>query len=80
MAVATVSTKGQITLPVQIRKELGIRPHDKVTIESSSGSIVIRRARDFFEWEGFLGKGFSAEEEREAMLRGAMERVMGDDE
>jgi AbrB family looped-hinge helix DNA binding protein len=28
--VATVTTKGQLTLPVEVRRHLGIKPNDKV--------------------------------------------------
>ena len=43
--VGTVGPKGQITLPSEVRKELGIGPKDRVVIEVESGSAVVRRAQ-----------------------------------
>jgi AbrB family looped-hinge helix DNA binding protein len=42
--VGVVGTKGQITLPMEIRKQLGIEPKDKVFIEISENRAVVRRA------------------------------------
>jgi len=77
MSIATISSKGQITLPVQVRRKLGIGPHDRVLIEANDDAIVIRRAPDLFELEGFLGKSLPREEEREKMMRGVAEHVKG---
>jgi len=43
--VGKVSTKGQITLPSELRSELGIKPGDKVTISFNDGDIVVRRMK-----------------------------------
>jgi AbrB family looped-hinge helix DNA binding protein len=39
---SSVSPKGQITLPAEIRKELGIEPKDQVTIALEDGTLRIR--------------------------------------
>lgn len=36
-----VSPKGQITLPSEIRKELGIKPKDQVSIQVRDGVITV---------------------------------------
>src|SRR5207302_2807920 len=41
---SSVSPKGQITLPVEIRRELGISPKDTVEIEMTEGRVVQLRA------------------------------------
>ena len=69
MAYATVSAKGQITLPANARRAVGIKPRDRVLIEINGDSIVVRPAPDFFALKGFLGKGLSPEEEQEAMMQ-----------
>ena len=80
MPVATVSTKGQITLPARMRKELGIKAHDRVFVESSDKNITIRPVPDLFQYEGFLGKtGLSLDEEREIMMKGVADHVLGRD-
>lgn len=43
MTTATVSSKGQITIPAQIRASLGLRPGDRVEfIEFEPGQFAIR--------------------------------------
>ena len=41
MPTSTVSGKNQITLPVNLTRQLGIQPGDKLTIEIIGGEIVI---------------------------------------
>ena len=73
MATATISGKGQVTLPVRMRRQLGLQPKDAVTIETIGDAIVIKRAADFFALKGFLGKAVSPNAEagrmREAVSR-----------
>ncbi len=38
---SSVSPKGQITLPTEIRKKLGIKPKDKVTFSLEEGSVRV---------------------------------------
>lgn len=40
----TVSERGQITLPAQLRKKLGIAPGSVVRIEEQNGAVVLRPA------------------------------------
>lgn len=77
MPVSKISAKGQITLPSRLRRKLGIRPHDRVVIESVDDAIVIRRMVDIFELEGFLGKSLTEEEERKRMMEGATAHIEG---
>ena len=63
MAVSTVSVKGQITLPASLRRQLGIKPHDRVLIELAEDAIVVKTALDLFEYEGFLGRGLPTAKE-----------------
>lgn len=67
MTISTISTKGQITLPADMRRKLKIKPKDRVILEVEGDSILIKKANDFFELEGFLGPAKSAEEERKQM-------------
>ena len=39
---ATISSKGQITLPAEIRRSLKLRPGDKITIVKRSGLAEIK--------------------------------------
>jgi AbrB family looped-hinge helix DNA binding protein len=45
---SSVSPKGQITIPAEIRAILGVRPRDRVAFEVKAGEVVIRPARRGF--------------------------------
>jgi antitoxin PrlF len=43
MATAAVTSKGQITIPIEVRKKLGIRPGDRVRfVESEKGEYIFK--------------------------------------
>ena len=71
MSIARVSSKGQITLPVEARKAAGIKPGDRVRIEVVDARIVVDPVGDFLELKGFLGKALSRSEERKMAMLGA---------
>jgi len=60
MAAMTVTTKGQVTIPLEIRKLLGIQPGDRVVFfRSQDGRVVvqpenidIRRLRGVLKHDG----------------------------
>ncbi len=41
MPTVTVSSKGQIVIPIKIRKKLGIKPRSKVFIDANDTRIII---------------------------------------
>jgi antitoxin PrlF len=43
MLTSSVTTKGQVTIPVELRKKLGIKPGDRVGFVESDGKVEIRR-------------------------------------
>ena len=69
MTIATLSSKGQITLPAAARRSMGLSAGDRVAIETRGEEIVVRRARDFFALQGFLGRALPRAEERGAMAK-----------
>ena len=44
MEVAKITSKGQITIPIDIRKKLGVREGDKVIFLDDGGRIVVANA------------------------------------
>ncbi len=58
MSLATVTSKGQITIPVEVRKRLGIEAGDRVEfIETSEGEFTIKAAvQDVRSLKGILKK------------------------
>ena len=44
MEVAKITSRGQITIPIDIRKKLGVREGDKVIFLEDQGRIVVANA------------------------------------
>jgi AbrB family looped-hinge helix DNA binding protein len=55
-AIATMTSKGQITLPARMRERLGLRPGSKLVFdEQPNGDFVVRRKTvDVRELKGIL--------------------------
>ena len=60
--VATVTSKGQITLPVEIRRLLGANAGDKLEFEATADGVRISRQDDESRFEKYLGIGNGIEE------------------
>jgi AbrB family looped-hinge helix DNA binding protein len=66
----TISQKGQVTIPVAVREELGIHPGDEVTFEHTTEGYTLRKqvADDRFEkWQGALSTDQSMRERMEQL-------------
>jgi len=54
-----VTSKGQITIPVEVRRRLGIRQGDQVEFDTAKSETVIRPVREvenpFDKWRGAVG-------------------------
>jgi AbrB family looped-hinge helix DNA binding protein len=42
--VTTLTSKGQVTIPKEVRDELGLKPHDKIRFSLENGHAVLRKA------------------------------------
>ncbi len=43
MPTAALTSKGQITIPIEVRKKLGLRPGDRVSfVESRNGEFILK--------------------------------------
>lgn len=49
-----MTQKGQVTVPVQIRKKLGLKPGQKVVFNQEKGAARLKPAIDFFSLKGFI--------------------------
>lgn len=57
MAAATVTSKGQITLPKSVRDRLGVQAGDRVEfIEAEQGFLVVPATRDIRSLKGLVPK------------------------
>ena len=58
MTEVSVTRKGQITIPVELRRKFGIEERAKVEIVEEEGVIVIRKLPSIFDLAGSgAGKG-----------------------
>ena len=42
--VTTLTSKGQVTIPKEIRDQLGLKPSDKIMFSLENGHVTLRRA------------------------------------
>jgi AbrB family looped-hinge helix DNA binding protein len=70
---STISSKGQITVPQEIRNRLGLSPGDRVEFVVENDRTVIRPVRStsnpFDKYTGILGTFPGGEKEINAWLR-----------
>ena len=70
---ATVTSKGQITIPIEVRRRLGLEQGDRVVFEITDDVTILRPLRadeenPFAAYAGALGS-FTTREEVDAWLR-----------
>jgi AbrB family looped-hinge helix DNA binding protein len=72
MATATISSKGQITVPVEVRRRLGLKEGDQVEFVFVDGTAVLRPVRTdenpFTKWIG-VTHGFESAQDAVAWVR-----------
>jgi antitoxin PrlF len=57
MASATLTSKGQVTLPKSVRQRLGVETGDRLEfIESEQGFLVVAATRDIRSLKGIVGR------------------------
>jgi antitoxin PrlF len=49
MLSSSVTTKGQVTIPMELREKLGIKPGDRVGFVDEGGKIVLQRQETAIE-------------------------------
>ena len=76
----TVSTKGQITLPVDLRVEYGLEAGDKIFGEKTEEGYVLKRPKKgLLDYAGFIKTDkIDPEAEEEAIKEGAVARFLGE--
>ena len=75
MATAAVTSKGQITIPAEVRKKLGLKPGDRVRfIEGENGEYIFKpKTGSIMDLEGCVpwkGKPVTIEEMNETIAQG----------
>lgn len=54
---AKITSKGQITLPRDVRHALGVKPGDKIVFERDGGEVRVRPAKNKSRFEKYRGIG-----------------------
>ena len=84
MNETTVTTKGQVTIPAEIRARLGIKPRDKVAFELNGDTATLRKAgsRILAVYGSIKSKGKPKDwrELREEFEQGVADEVMSETE
>lgn len=58
MPTSTITSKGQTTVPKEVRDALNLDAGDKLTWEISGGHVAITTERPaLYQWEGFIKHG-----------------------
>jgi AbrB family looped-hinge helix DNA binding protein len=75
---STISSKGQITLPLEVRRRLGLKKGDRVEFIVDQGRTIIRPTRQienpFLKYAGIL-PAFSSDEEVNAWVRDLRDEI-----
>jgi len=80
MLSSSVTTKGQVTIPMELREKLGIKPGDRVGFVDEGGKIVLQRQETAIEAVfGIVkaGKGTTLEQMEGAIADGRSRHARG---
>jgi AbrB family looped-hinge helix DNA binding protein len=76
---STISSKGQVTVPQEIRNRIGLSAGDRIEFVPENGSIVIRPLRSetnpFAKYKGVL-KSFRSRKEIKCSVRAVVRRAL----
>ena len=50
----SITSQGQINIPIKIRRELGLSKNSKAIVSVRKGEILVRPVKDFLELRGSL--------------------------
>jgi AbrB family looped-hinge helix DNA binding protein len=82
MHETVITRKGQITIPIEIRRSLGLTEGDRIAVEQVGDVVQLRRAIDVVERTAGVLKKYlqgppkSIAEEKEAFERGVADEVI----
>lgn len=74
-----ISTKGQVVIPLEVRRRLGIRPGDSLVIIGGEHEAILMKARRYAESLRGMGGGIygRTREEIDAYVRGERQAWRG---
>ena len=79
--ILTMSQRGQVTLPVGLRTEYGLKAGDKLFLEKTKNGYLLRAPKkNLLEYAGSLSSPYSIEEEENRAKEGLSRHVLEDGE
>ena len=83
MLETTMTQKGQVTVPAEIRARLGLKPRDRVRFEMAGNEVTLRpapsRIAHHFGAVRVSGDALDARQEREAFEAGVAQEVAAEE-
>ena len=84
MTAVYVSDKGQVTLPAEIRRRLGIKPRSKMDVEVKDNQVILKPVKSVMDVYGIfheasLGKTDDWETVRQKTMGAIAEEVVNED-
>jgi AbrB family looped-hinge helix DNA binding protein len=79
MITAQVSDKGQITVPAQVRRKLGMKAKSRVEIEVRGNELVVRPIRSVMELSGIFSEAAKGKPTDWETIRAETYRAMADE-
>ena len=77
----TISTKGQITLPIDLRIEYGLEAGDKIFGERIENGYVLKRPKKgLLDYKGFIKEPYDPKKDLAIAVEAASAHVMGENE
>jgi antitoxin PrlF len=77
---AKVTSKGQVTIPAEVRRSLGVKPGDKLRFEAQDGGFRVVRDEDENVFEKWRGIGIPGMEPGREGVKAYMRELRGYDE
>ena len=50
----TLTTKGQVTIPKEIREALSLKPGDKIIFEKEGNKVVLKSPKTLLDFRGYV--------------------------
>ena len=76
MKTYTITPKGQVTIPVEVREKLNLKPGDKITYENTNHGILLKAAkRDMLADFGFLKTKKKSVQDLEVVRKAVREKM-----
>lgn len=79
MTSVKVSDKGQVTLPAQVRRKLGIKPGSRMEVEVQDNRVVLEPEGSVMDASGVLHEYAKGDAEDWEAVRTRMEKAVADE-